>query len=66
MVIMLLPILIPITIIHNCWFIITVIANTPSNGNLSKVPYCDINYTMEFKVKGTPLLPKDEIKKKIC
>jgi len=45
--------------------IIEELAITPKSGNLSKTPYKDINSPTKFKVKGTPQLPKDNMKNKI-
>ena len=38
-------------------------AITPNKGNFSKTPYKDINSPTKFKVRGTPQLPKHNIKK---
>ena len=40
-------------------------AKTPARGNLSKIPYKDMNSPTKFNVKGAPQLPKDKIKNKI-
>ena len=42
-----------------------VLAKTPNNGNLSKVPYKHINSPKKLKVKGAPALAKHNMKKKI-
>ncbi len=41
------------------------LAKAPNKGNLSKVPYKDINSPMKFNVKGVPALPKQSIKNNI-
>jgi hypothetical protein len=39
-------------------------ANIPAIGNLSNTPYKDKNSPTKFKVRGTPQLPKHNIKNK--
>jgi len=41
------------------------LAKTPNNGNLSNTPYKDINSPTKFRVRGTPQLPKHNMKNKI-
>ncbi len=58
-------ILLNINIVYAAENTIEELANTPSNGNLSNTPYKDINSPTKFKVRGTPQLPKDNIKNNI-
>jgi hypothetical protein len=44
---------------------IELLAIIPNRGNLSNIPYKDINSPTKFKVRGTPQLPNDSIKNKI-
>jgi hypothetical protein len=37
----------------------------PIKGNLSNIPYKDINSPTKFKVRGTPQLPNESIKNNI-
>ena len=41
------------------------LANIPSKGNLSKIPYRDKNSPKKLRVSGTPQLPKESMKNKI-
>lgn len=41
------------------------LANTPSKGNLSKVPYKLINSPIKLRDSGVPALPKQRIKNNI-
>jgi hypothetical protein len=58
-------ILLYIKIVYAALNIIELLAKTPINGNLSNIPYKDINSPTKFKVRGTPQLPNDSIKNKI-
>jgi hypothetical protein len=58
-------ILLNINIVYAAESIIEELVKTPNKGNLSKIPYKDINSPKKFKVKGTPQFPNDSIKNKI-
>jgi len=58
-------ILLNIYIVYAAENTIEVLAITPNNGNLSNIPYKDINSPTKFKVRGTPQLPNDRIKNNI-
>lgn len=58
-------ILLNMYIVYAAENIIEELANTPNKGNLSNTPYNDINSPTKFKVRGTPQLPKDNMKNNI-
>ena len=58
-------ILLNINIVYPAESTIDELAIRPNKGNLSNTPYKDINSPIKFKVRGTPQLPKHNIKNKI-
>ena len=58
-------ILLNMYIVYAAENIIEELANTPSKGNLSNIPYRDINSPTKFRVRGTPQLPNESMKNNI-
>lgn len=54
-------ILLNINIVYAAEKIIEELANIPNKGNLSKIPYSEINSPIKLKVKGVAQLLKDNI-----
>ena len=58
-------ILLNIYIVYAALKIIEELANSPNNGNLSKVPYKLINSPIKLRDKGVPAFPKQSMKNKM-
>ena len=58
-------ILLYMNIVYAALNIIELLAKAPNKGNLSNIPYKDINSPIKFKVSGAPQLPKESMKNKI-